>query len=63
MLVIFNMKIFKNQSMKREKTKKNKKNLHIRHEFQVKFCFSMANNSSFNPFSSLEFFLTKDLLV
>ena len=38
MPVIFNMKIFENQSMKREKTKKNKKNLHIFHEFQVKFC-------------------------
>ena len=57
------MKISENQSMKREKTKKNKKNPHIFHEFQVKFCFNFANNSFLNPFTSLEFLLTKDLLV
>ena len=63
MPVIFSMKIFKIQSMKREKAKKNKKNLYILPELQVKFCFSVANNSSFNLFSLLEFFLTKNLLV
>ena len=43
--------------------KKNKKSLHFRHEFQVKFFYNLASNSSFNPFSSLEFLLTKDLLI
>ena len=58
------MKIFENQSMKRKKhTKKNKNNLHFRHEFHVEFCYNFANNSSFNPFLPLEFLLTKDLLV
>ena len=62
--VIFDIKIFENQSMKaKNKQRKKKKNLHFRHEFQVKFCYNLVNNSSFNPFSSLEFPLTKDLLV
>ena len=61
MLVIFYMKIFENQSMERKKTpKKNNENVHFRHEFQVKFCYNLANNSSCHPFSSLEFLLTKD---
>ena len=66
---IFDKQIFENQSMKaknkqkKQRKKKSKKNLHFRHELQAKFCYNLANDSSFNPFSLLESPLTKDLLV
>ena len=56
MPVIFDMKIFENQSMKRKKKKKKEKQekpaLSPRISGQI--CYNLANNSSFNPFSLLE---------